>query len=217
MKGFDKMKVVLLHGLGQNSKSFNKTAACINVGHTVLCPELRSFIRKGKAVEYCELYKGFSEYCLSDLNSEPIGICGGSLGGILAMQYALENPDKVKFLVLVGTQYIMPKALLKLQNFLFRFMPDKMFDDIGFKKSDFISLSKSMMNLDFSKSLNDIHCPVSIVCGEKDRANRNASEQMKKFIPNSRFVLVKTCGHEVNLDAPYELGKEINGLLNGLA
>ena len=42
---------------------------------------------------------------------------------------------------------------------------------MGFGKKDFISLSKSMMDLDFQKDLEKINCRVLVLCGEKDKAN----------------------------------------------
>ena len=42
-------------------------------------------------------------------------MCGLSLGGILALQYAIEHPEHIHALALIGTQYTMPKTLLRIQ------------------------------------------------------------------------------------------------------
>ena len=107
--------------------------------------------------------------------------------------------------MLIGTQYKMPRRLLKLQNVLFHLMPDSEFSKMGFQKSDFISLCKSMMDLDFSHQLRDICCKVLVVCGEKDRANRLASLQLAELIP------ILGAGHEVNIDCPSKLGEKLDG------
>ena len=50
---------------------------------------------------YDTLYRTLETYC--EQFEEPLNICGLSLGGILAMQYAIEHPEKMNSLVLIGT------------------------------------------------------------------------------------------------------------------
>jgi len=200
------MKNIFIHGLGQKPSSWDKVVATMGSHSDVFCPDLTKFLC-GKEADYTNLYQAFSEYC-TELEG-PLNLCGLSLGGILALQYVIENPQKVNSIVLIGTQYVMPKGLLKFQNMIFHIMPKKVFRETGFGKKEFISLSKSMMDLDFREALNEIQCPVLIVCGEKDSANKRASIEMRKIIPFSRLVLFKDVGHEVNIDAPEKLGEVI--------
>lgn len=158
---------------------------------------------KNQNVNYKNLYKAFSELC--DEFDEPIGLCGLSLGGVLALNYAIERPDKVKSLVLIATPYKMPRMLLKLQNICFRFMPKSMFWQMGFEKKDYIGLCNSMMELDFTDRLDNIFCPVMIVCGEKDNANKKAATELSTFLKNVRLEIVNDAGHEVNVEAPDKL------------
>ena len=44
-------------------------------------------------------------------------------GGILALDYALDHPENVKTLVLIGTPHKVPKFAFALQNVVFRFLP----------------------------------------------------------------------------------------------
>ncbi len=84
---------------------------------------------------------------------------GSLLGAVLALNYAIDHPNKVKALVLIAAQYKMPEKLLKFQNMLFRFMPNAMFKQFGFKKADVISLCGTMTELDFRDSLCKVSCP----------------------------------------------------------
>ena len=151
---------ILVHGLGQKSSSWYKTISYMTEQDNAICPELSLFI-KDKNVSYSELYKGFSSYCDSFL--EPFNLCGLSLGAVLALNYTIDNPQKVKSLVLIAAQYEMPKLLLKLQNIIFRFMPEKSFVSTGLRKIDFIELISSMMNLTLSEGLKNISCPVQVL------------------------------------------------------
>lgn len=202
------MKTILLHGLGQDSSIWNNM---IENQENIICPNLPDFL-KGKEANWNNLYNSFENYCKSI--PDKINICGLSLGGILALQYGIKNPDKINSMILIGTQYTMPKMLLKIQNVIFRFMPESQFKETGFSKNDFIKLSESMMNLDFSENLKNIKFPVLVVCGEKDKPNMKASLNISKMIPDAELSIVKNSGHEVNRDNPEELKNILNRFLN---
>lgn len=199
------MKNILLHGLGQRAASWDKTLAGLNVGAER--PGLAELM--GNEVSYPVLYKGFCDYCAQF--PEKVNLCGLSLGGVLALNYAAEHPDRVNSLVLIAAQYKMPKALLRLQNALFRFAPNSSFKETGFGKADFIALSKSMMSLDFGADLEKITCPTAVMIGEKDKPNRKAAEKMSGKIRGCEFHIIENSGHEVNVDAPERLAELLNG------
>ena len=154
---------------------------------------------KGKAVTYKELYSAFSGEC--DRENEEIVLCGLSLGAVLALNYAIDHPDKVKALVLIAAQYKMPKNLLKVQNILFHLMPNSAFSKMGFKKADVISLCGTMAELDFSDSLHKVSCPVLLICGEKDTANKKTSKELCHYLNNPYFHELMKAGHEANIEA----------------
>ena len=68
-----------------------------------------------------------------------------------------------------------------------------------------IALTTSMKKIDFTPFLNEITCPVFIVCGRKDRANQKAARKLANIIPNTKLSFVESAGHEVNIDAPVAL------------
>lgn len=205
------MKNIFVHGLGQNSSVWDKTIFYLAEQDFVCCPDLFSLLDGGDTT-YEKLYHAFSEYCGNI--SEPLNLCGLSLGAVLALNYAIDCPAKVNSLVLIAGQYKMPKLLLKFQNIIFRFMQEKAFTDIGFGKKDFIKLTNSMLDINFTESLKEISCPVLILCGEKDNANRKAAEKLAEKIPESELHLVEKAGHEVNIDAPEKLAGILNNFYN---
>lgn len=207
------MKCILLHGLGQTATSWNDTARMLSDEYEVLCPNLSDWL-SDKTPCYDTLYQALERYC--GQFQEPLHICGLSLGGILAMQYGIEHPEKVKSLVLIGTQYIMPKRLLKLQNLMFRIMPRSSFENMGFQKADFISLCNSMAELDFKEELKKISCSVLVVCGEKDKANKTASLELQQQIKNAELVIVENAGHEINQENPTRLGEILKVFWNNV-
>ena len=189
------MKYIFVHGLGQNASSWDKTKECLADKLEMVIPELSEFIRQGNCT-YSKIYSSFCEYC-NDF-SEPVHLCGLSLGAVLALNYAIDFPQKAGSLVLIAPQYDMPK-----------FMPESQFKDIGFYKKDFITLTKSMEDMDFTKRLDRVKCPVLVMCGEKDKVNKKAAINLTGKLTNAKFITIEHSGHEVNMDNPEGLAKAI--------
>lgn len=204
------MRYVFVHGLGQNSSSWWETISYMGKATQVLHPDLFGIMEE-REITYNNLYVAFSEY-IEEL-SEPVIIIGLSLGAVLALNYALDHPQKVQSLVLIAGQYKMPKLLLKLQNIVFRFMPESSFKKLGSSKNDLMKLSKSMMELDFSKDLKRVPCNTLVLCGEKDKANKKAARKLAEQIPKAQIRTVMGVGHEINIEAPEKLASILNDFL----
>ncbi len=157
---------------------------------------------------YENLYRGFSSYC--NKIDGPVHLCGLSLGAVLALQHALEFPEKVASIALIGGRDVMPKALLTVQNSIFRLMPHSVFQKIGFSKKEFMQLIGSMRYLDFRKNLSKVACPTIVICGEMDFANKSAAKRLAANIPNAELTWIKGAGHEVNQLKPKQLAMAIN-------
>lgn len=196
------MKQIYLHGLGQNPDSWSKVIEQLEAAEHSMCPDLSELVQ-GQDTTYQNLYAAFSAMC--DEIEEDICLCGLSLGGVLALNYAIEHPEKIKGLVLIATQYKMPKKLLRVQNAIFRFMPKSMFQQTGFGKSDFFKLCNTMMELDFSDSIYNVSCPTLVIYGEKDRANKNASIELANMLIDAELQVFNGVGHEINIEAPDKL------------
>ena len=204
------MKYILLHGMGQNASSWDKTISYLPDTTETVCPDLSNFFSEDNC-NYNKMYSSFCRYCNSF--SEPLNFCGLSLGAVLALNYAIDFPQKVSSLILIAPQYNMPKFLLKVQNVLFKFMPESEFKDIGLKKKDFITLTNSMVDMDFTSSLNKVNSPVFVICGEKDNVNKKAAIKLARELPNAKFSTIDNSGHEVNVDNPQGLANAMEMLL----
>lgn len=198
------MKFILLHGMGQSAASWDKTISFLPSGTETVCPELSDFFTEGDC-RYNKMYAAFCDYCGSF--SEPINLCGLSLGAVLVLNYAIDFPQKTSSLVLIAPQFEMPKFLLKVQNLLFKFMPESKFKDSGLKKNDFITLTKSMSDIDFTSGLDKVECPALVLCGERDNVNKKAAKRLAEMLPKAKFCEIENSGHEVNVDNPRGLAE----------
>lgn len=126
------MKQLYIHGLGQTPAVWHPVLRLLNAPADCAEPDLASLVCNQPAT-YANLYSAFARLC--DESEAKLALCGLSLGGVLALHYAVEHPERVGALVLIAPQYKMPKRLLQIQNALFHLMPASMFGETGFFQS----------------------------------------------------------------------------------
>ena len=197
-------KIILLHGSGHGPESWENTASLLPSDWETLRPGL-SGILGGREAGFENLRGAFANYCAGI--EGPLHLCGLSLGGILALDYALAHPERVKSLVLIGTPHRVPKAAFAIQNLVFRLLPESAFRGMAFNKRDTFALGRSMKNLDFSPRLDGAACPALVLCGEKDRANLASAEYLARHMKNARLKILPGAGHVVNEEAPEALAE----------
>ena len=78
---------ILVHGSGHKAESWDKTLSHMQNNGDIMCPSLASIL-EGKEASYENLYASFANYC-GRVDGQ-IHLCGLSLGGILALNYALD-------------------------------------------------------------------------------------------------------------------------------
>ncbi|MCM1579055.1 MAG: alpha/beta hydrolase [Ruminococcus sp.] len=198
------MEYIFAHGMGQTGEDWRETVSHME-GVEVRCPELREM--SAGDVCYENMKRGFFGYC--DGFEGEICLCGLSLGAMLALEYAAARPERVKSMVLIGAQYNPPKNLLKVQDMIFRVMPEKSFEGTGLGKSDFIRLSRAMAELDLTDMLPKVTCKTLVMIGEKDKPNKKAAEGLAGMLPLCEMKVIAGAGHEVNKDRPRELAETL--------
>lgn len=199
------MKILFLHGLGQNKASWDKTIQLLNckdvncVNMILNDVENQSFNSLAHELE-----------CILIEESSPLILCGLSLGAVLGLELYFRQSKKIAALILIAPQYKMPTFIMDIQNIIFRLLPNRSFSKLGISKKNMISISSSMRSIDYTNRIKNIVCPVYIICGENDKANKKAAEKLNGLLLNSHIELVDSSKHEVNIDNPDELAKIIN-------
>ena len=206
------MKKILIHGSGHKAISWQETISYMKDQKDILCPDLCSILN-GQDATYENLYTSFVEYC-SRIDGQ-IHLVGLSLGGIIAMNYALDFPEKVKTLVVIGTPHKIPKVAFEIQNVIFRFFPKSVFKEMAFDKKDTFALGNSIKKLEIADRMEEINCPVLVICGEKDCANKKSAYYFSENIENVALCMIEKTGHVVNEENPKELARILNEYYDG--
>lgn len=206
---FEVEKTILIHGLGQTSESYDDVLKYVKNKKEY---DVFDLFNLKNDINFKNIYDNFSKK-MENYDGK-INLCGLSLGGIIALKYTINNPEKVNKLILIATPDKTPKILFNLQIFIFKFLPESTFKSIGLNKSEVINLMKSCVDIDLRKDLKYIENPVLIICGKKDNINKLICSKMNKLILNSEFKIIENAGHEVNMDNPKKLAEIIDNFIH---
>lgn len=202
------MTRVFLHGLGQNADDWMAVQSHLTGNFETVTPDLSALLRTGDGT-YNSLLQSVSAECCS--LPGPLDLCGLSLGSVLALHHAILYPNQLHSLVLIAPQVRMPRRLLAFQNALFRLLPERLVTGgtvLG--KKELLTLTRSMTKLDLTAGLSSVICPTLVICGQRDRANRRAAEDLAAALPRAKLWIAPAAGHQVNLEAPQALAEALN-------
>ncbi|MBY0524104.1 MAG: alpha/beta hydrolase [Gemmataceae bacterium] len=117
--------VLLLHGLGANGSSWlPQFEALAGAGYRVLAPDLRGFGRSSYpgSTGIAEMARDAADM-LASLTDGPVDVAGLSMGGIVALQLALDHRPLVRRLVLVNTcARLRPRHVSGWLTYLLRYL-----------------------------------------------------------------------------------------------
>ncbi len=99
--------VLLLHGFTNYGLSWTpQLAALVHSGYRVILPDLRGHGISSPATPPCAVSDLGADLIglLNHLDAGPVALCGLSLGGMIALQIAVDQPDRVAALVVADSQ-----------------------------------------------------------------------------------------------------------------
>ncbi|MHC1590781.1 MAG: alpha/beta fold hydrolase [Candidatus Helarchaeales archaeon] len=173
------------------------------------------------------------EDVISTLPSPPF-LCGHSMGGAIALQFALQNPDKISGLILVSTG-----ARLKVAPMIFQFLEQ---DPAGYLKSSlkfmfsrefrknqkkkikqFVEELAPLMTPEITKAdfqacnsfdvmdkIQNIQKPTLIIVGSDDfMTPPKYSQYLNEKIPKSSLKIIEGPGHLITIEKPREVAEII--------
>lgn len=152
------------------------------------------------------------------LEGERAVLLGHSMGGIVSMATALEYPDRVAGLVLIGTA---SQCSEKVADWYERIAVASERDGAkGLVRAIYGERSRKVVSGDpqgiahvtrtlkslredpLTPKLAGIRCPVLLVVGEKDPMGSKASEIIAGQLPDAQLEVVPGCGHWVHVEKP---------------
>ena len=98
---------MLIHGFTNYGLSWTpQLAALVHAGYRVVLPDLRGHGASAPATELCTVTDLASDMMglLDYLDTGPVAVCGLSLGGMVAMQMGLNEPNRIAGLVIANSR-----------------------------------------------------------------------------------------------------------------
>ncbi|HSW36266.1 MAG TPA: alpha/beta hydrolase [Candidatus Limnocylindrales bacterium] len=170
------------------------------------------------------------------LNLNSFVLAGHSMGGAIALDYALQYPAGIAGLVLVGTGgrlKVMPSFLETLREGI---VPDSLVDFLygtnapasliekgrqqvaSTSASIFLADLTACNQFDIMDRLPCIHQPVLLICGSEDRLTPlKYTHTLNERLPRSEVVEITGAGHMVMLEAPEAVNQAIVRFIANIA
>lgn len=201
------MELIFLHGLGQNSRAWDQVRAEL--------PDWDSMSLD--LFEAGRLPTNFS--ALTDLVKQalekveqPVVLVGLSLGAMVTLSL-LDHPKVIGAVAIAGQYQFTHNRAYQLQSLLFKLIPSWFFKKQGMDKENLLTFYQSLAEFDLTEQLRACQKPVLLLCGDKDKINHKASQELAELLTHGHFELIPGSGHEMTKDQPVLLVEAIEGLL----
>jgi pimeloyl-ACP methyl ester carboxylesterase len=228
--------LVLLHGLFGALSNFDQIVERFGSTHRIIAPLLPIYklpILKANLKELTKHVKAF----VNQLELENIHLLGNSLGGHVALLYAIQNQDKISSLILTGSSGLYENAFggsfprredrkyLRDKIALTFYDPSMVTDELveecyeavnnREKVIRILSMAKSAIRNNMAKELPDISTPTCLIWGKNDTVTPpEVAEEFNKLLPNSRLHWIDKCGHAPMMEHPDQFNELLDQWLD---
>ncbi|MCD9025364.1 alpha/beta fold hydrolase [Cohnella silvisoli] len=171
---------------------------------------------------------------IDQLSIEKIFLCGYSTGGSVVFEFLLTHPDRALGGIVIGGMSEVNEWRLRNKIFL-----GAVFSKIGavgsiafsnaWTQAENISLFLELfndakkgnarnaeqyyrysLNYNCTAQLREIHLPVLLVYGEKDKHFHPYAKMLQQRLPQSELIFIKNVDHRIPTKAPGPLNEQIN-------
>jgi 3-oxoadipate enol-lactonase len=237
--------VLFVHGLGGDQQMWLYQVPAFCSEFPVLLVDLRGHGRSSApsgAFTVADL-AGDLARLLCAIGAERVHLVGAALGGLVALQFALDYPHATASLVLAGTAAGMPEALAAAAPAALRFilehdmptvaaaritaafsdavdpvMRDYFIDRVGRnEKSTYEHAARAAFAFRSAPRLPEIAAPALVVVGACDRVTPPPLvEELAARLRNARLARLPGAGHLCNLEQSTEFNRVVLDFLRGM-
>lgn len=237
--------VIFIHGSGPGANAYSNFssnyATIAAAGYRVVLPDLIGFGYSSKPTGIDYTLDLFVTTCVELLDALDIRECvlvGNSLGGAVSLKIALDQPARVRKLVLMAPGGIesredyfkMPgiqkmvsgfvgegfdraglRRLLELLTFDPRFVTDELVEQrLSILQTQPKEVLARMKIPDLSPELSRVRCPVLGFWGIEDQfCPASGYEKILRRVADSRFIMYSRCGHWAMIERAEDFNRHV--------
>lgn len=213
----DKPPIILLHGSCSNSVFWTPEIVQLSETYRVYAVDIIG--EAGNSSEFrpeitTNDFALWMREVLTALNLENAIFIGNSLGGWVALKFAIEFPDcvtKLNLIAAAGLAPVLPDFLRSVENAKTADgtvpISDSIIGESSIPKEvlDFMNLISASYNpiqelpLFTDEQLKQLNMPVLFIDGEKDVIidARHSARRLKELVPSAEIHLLPNCGHVI--------------------
>ena len=214
--------VVILHGGMSQSEGFdNKLAAAVK-GFNVHSYDRAGHGRTPDQVGSFHFDFQFKEAVafLEDVVKEPAHLIGFSDGGIITLMIAINRPDLIKTITLIGANYhhdsgmppMKPWTPGEAERAKYAALSPDAPETLDKKIKKMVKIWNSEPEMT-KKDLKKIKCPALVIAGDDDMASLEHTQEIYESLKDSRLAIIPGASHSIHKDQPELLNEIIRRFL----
>ncbi|HZG00103.1 MAG TPA: alpha/beta hydrolase [Chitinophagales bacterium] len=231
--------LMLLHGLFGALSNYQYILEDFKDRYRIVIPMLPIYTLEIHETSVGGLVEHVKKF-VAELKLDNMVLVGNSLGGHIAQLYCLQEPHKVRAMVLTGSSGLFESAMggtypkrgdyeyIKQRTEYTFYDPktatpeliDEVFDicnDRG-KAIRVIAVAKTAMRENLAEHLHKVTCPVLLIWGADDKITPPfVAEEFKKLIKNSELHFMSECGHAPMMESPKEFNRLLQNFLDKIS
>lgn len=228
--------IILLHGLFGNLSNWRSVIDHFSPKYRVIIPRLPIFeMPKGQA--NLERLTDILEEFITAHKLRSFTLVGNSLGGHLALVFAMRHPEKVKRIILTGSSGLFENSLgttfprvkdygyikervehtFHNKSVVTKEIVDEVFESVQEvpKTLSIIGLARSAQKNNLAASLHKINTPVLLVWGLQDTITPpEVALHFHDLLPFSELKFIDNCGHVPMMEHPQVFNAHLEKFLN---
>lgn len=216
--------LLLLHGLMGELSNWDTVIHTFKDRYRIIVPVLPIYDMPLLTTGVKTLTKFFTKF-VKHLGVENFILVGNSLGGHIALMYAVKNQSKLKAMVLAGSSGLYENSfggsfprresydyIKEKVEFTFyspetatKELVDEVFATLNNRERVIrvIAIAKSAIRHNMASDMGKIKIPVGLIWGKNDRVTPpEVAEEFHERLPNSELHWIDQCGHAPMMEQP---------------
>jgi pimeloyl-ACP methyl ester carboxylesterase len=221
--------LIFIHGLGSSTRDWEFQVPAFSSDHQVIVFDLRGHGQSDKpAGPYSiKLFAADLAGLLTGLGISSAHVVGISLGGAVALQFALDYAPAIKTLTVVNSgpslggtleqaQQEIERRVGLVQQYGMRSMGQAPAPEHAALREAFverwaendpnayIEATRAMLGWNVADQLGAIHCPTLIIAADQDYTPVALKEAYVKLLPHAELAVIANAHHAVPIERPQE-------------